>query len=291
MDGIGLDWILLDPPYPVAFYPIEPSVMEVPSDPVGVPRGGTNAGTIATEPEGPLQRLNRLKKSTNSPEKVEEDARADHGARRPLQGQRRGRGARNEGTRRSTRRRKIAKSSDRGGQANEKGGTTRELRGISAHRNTGKWESHLWNPKVKRKGGRRKTGVQVYLGQFSTREEAARTYDRAKLSQFRNEVNALIQQAAEVNSSAQLDEWFSENMNYSYETYKDEFHNDILTWEHDVYIARLKHVMGNGKGFKGVKEVVVEGETKFAASITYHKWDAGTLKKKQDDQGARCLSY
>uniref|UniRef100_A0A7S2T737 AP2/ERF domain-containing protein n=1 Tax=Chloropicon primus TaxID=1764295 RepID=A0A7S2T737_9CHLO len=163
MDGIGLDWILLDPPYPVAFYPIEPSVMEVPSDPVGVPRGGTNAGTIATEPEGPLQRLNRLKKSTNSPEKVEEDARADHGARRPLQGQRRGRGARNEGTRRSTRRRKIAKSSDRGGQANEKGGTTRELRGISAHRNTGKWESHLWNPKVKRKGGRRKTGVQVYV--------------------------------------------------------------------------------------------------------------------------------
>uniref|UniRef100_A0A7S2T7V5 Uncharacterized protein n=1 Tax=Chloropicon primus TaxID=1764295 RepID=A0A7S2T7V5_9CHLO len=168
MDGIGLDWILLDPPYPVAFYPIEPSVMEVPSDPVGVPRGGTNAGTIATEPEGPLQRLNRLKKSTNSPEKVEEDARADHGARRPLQGQRRGRGARNEGTRRSTRRRKIAKSSDRGGQANEKGGTTRELRGISAHRNTGKWESHLWNPKVKRKGGRRKTGVQVYLGQVKT---------------------------------------------------------------------------------------------------------------------------
>mmetsp|Transcript_876 Transcript_876/g.2602 ORF Transcript_876/g.2602 Transcript_876/m.2602 type:complete len:89 (+) Transcript_876:1076-1342(+) len=39
--------------------------------------------------------------------------------------------------------------------------------------------------------------------------------------------------------------------------------------------------MGNGKGFKGVKEVVVEGETKFAASITYHKWDAGTLKKNK----------
>ena len=54
----------------------------------------------------------------------------------------------------------------------------------------------------------------------------------------------------------------------------------LLCREHDVYIARLKHVMGKG-GFKGVREVAVEGETKFAASITYDKWDEKTCRKSK----------
>jgi len=52
------------------------------------------------------------------------------------------------------------------------------------HRQTGKFEAHLWDATVIRKGKERrgrKRGKQIYLGGFGDELAAARTYDMAAI--------------------------------------------------------------------------------------------------------------
>ena len=66
-----------------------------------------------------------------------------------------------------------------------------KYRGIVCNKNTGKWEAHVWDPskqkqnnataRLRGKSKRVKAGVQIYLGQYHTCEEAASVHDKAAI--------------------------------------------------------------------------------------------------------------
>eukprot|EP00210_Caulerpa_lentillifera_P006739 g6441.t1 len=61
---------------------------------------------------------------------------------------------------------------------------TSQYKGVTKHRQTGKFEAHLWDATVIRKGKERrgrKRGKQIYLGGFNNELAAARTYDMAAI--------------------------------------------------------------------------------------------------------------
>eukprot|EP00210_Caulerpa_lentillifera_P008872 g8464.t1 len=61
---------------------------------------------------------------------------------------------------------------------------TSQYKGVTKHRQTGKFEAHLWDATVIRRGKERrgrKRGKQIYLGGFTSELAAARTYDMAAI--------------------------------------------------------------------------------------------------------------
>ncbi|EFJ46886.1 hypothetical protein VOLCADRAFT_92642 [Volvox carteri f. nagariensis] len=59
-----------------------------------------------------------------------------------------------------------------------------QFKGVSWHKNTKKWEAHLWDPTVPRKKdhpGKRNRGKQYYLGAYKTERMAARAFDIAAI--------------------------------------------------------------------------------------------------------------
>lgn len=61
---------------------------------------------------------------------------------------------------------------------------TSQYKGVTKHRVTGKFEAHLWDASVIRKGKNRRgrhRGKQIYLGSFNNELAAARTFDMAAI--------------------------------------------------------------------------------------------------------------
>lgn len=61
---------------------------------------------------------------------------------------------------------------------------TSQFKGVTKHRVTGKFEAHLWDASVIRKGKNRRgrhRGKQIYLGSFNNELAAARTFDMAAI--------------------------------------------------------------------------------------------------------------
>lgn len=61
---------------------------------------------------------------------------------------------------------------------------TSQFKGVTKHRVTGKYEAHLWDASVIRKGKNRRgrhRGKQIYLGSFNSELAAARTFDMAAI--------------------------------------------------------------------------------------------------------------
>lgn len=61
---------------------------------------------------------------------------------------------------------------------------TSQFKGVTKHRVTGKFEAHLWDASVIRKGRNRRgrhRGKQIYLGSFNNELAAARTFDMAAI--------------------------------------------------------------------------------------------------------------
>ena len=98
----------------------------------------------------------------------------------------------------------------------------------------------MWNPDVIRPNhqGRRK-GKQIYLGQYQTEEEAARMYDRAVLSQYRDR---WTEEAARNNQSAagkkrSVTELLG--LNFDFGSYLNDC-KVMRDLSNDDYLARLK---------------------------------------------------
>lgn len=67
---------------------------------------------------------------------------------------------------------------------------TSQFKGVTKHRATGKFEAHLWDASVLRKGKNRRgrhRGKQIYLGSFSNELAAARTFDMAAICYWGDE--------------------------------------------------------------------------------------------------------
>lgn len=53
--------------------------------------------------------------------------------------------------------------------------------GVTYHKKNKEWEAHLWLKGKQHRNKRKKKGVQIFLGQFASADEAKRAHDRAAL--------------------------------------------------------------------------------------------------------------
>jgi hypothetical protein len=56
-----------------------------------------------------------------------------------------------------------------------------KFKGVCRHRNTGRWEAHVWLSNIRPDTGHARTGRQLYVGGHRTAELAARAWDLAAL--------------------------------------------------------------------------------------------------------------
>eukprot|EP01025_Chloroclados_australasicus_P039011 TRINITY_DN4026_c1_g1_i1.p1 TRINITY_DN4026_c1_g1~~TRINITY_DN4026_c1_g1_i1.p1 ORF type:complete len:702 (-),score=102.81 TRINITY_DN4026_c1_g1_i1:323-2428(-) len=129
----------------------------------------------------------------------------------------------------------------------ERNSGSSQFRGVTRHRWTGKYEAHLWDATVQRqvKGPNGRTrGRQVYLGGYSTEEEAARSYDKAAIKYWGQEAI----------------------LNFPLDDYRDEL--EVLnSMSKDEVVAMLRR---NSSGFS-------RGASKFRGVTKHHqhgKWEA-----------------
>ena len=119
-----------------------------------------------------------------------------------------------------------------------------QMRGVTKHRLTGKYEAHLWDSssaRVMPKPGGRTRGRQVYLGGYSTEIEAAKSYDKAAIKLWGRKAN----------------------LNFDYKTYAKDIEN-MKSYDFASYIAALRR---ESSGFtRGVSKY--RGVTKHVKSTT-----------------------
>lgn len=134
-----------------------------------------------------------------------------------------------------------------------------KYRGIVYNKNTGKWEAHVWDPskqkqknateRLRGKSKRVKAGVQIYLGQYHTCEEAASVHDKAAIKMgltHDNNINPNIGSSSSRPSYA---------LNFAAEAYEVEV-LEYQDWSVRDYLWKLrKGGLGFSRGSSALKGV------------------------------------